>query len=354
MCIRDSASANGAAYVFTRTGNTWTEQQRLEASDIATVTRFGSRVAINGNTALVTDDLFTGNTAYVFTRTSGTWTQQRRLEPSDATAGDSFGSSVALSADTIVAGAPGEDDPEQGGAVYTFADPNIADWTYSTNPDSNAATPDGNVNTTNAIFTLTLNDVVNTGTNTDVTASSLSSPNDSLLLEWRDNDTNTLQETQTIMLPYNEPVDSTFVADHILNPLGENFFMETAVDGDTLRLTSSRPDHFTLTATYTSQRMSTDPLRITLTRVANTQDGTTASPAIFSFSGVSVSIPVGATATAARNRVIDQFFDTAYTVGPAGTHRVRFDAVNPGSTGDTAPTLMDATQTITTTFTDGS
>ena len=47
--------------------------------------------------------------AYVFTRSSGTWTQQAYLTASNSEANDRFGLSVAVSGDTIVVGAYAED-----------------------------------------------------------------------------------------------------------------------------------------------------------------------------------------------------------------------------------------------------
>ena len=42
----------GAAYVFTRSGTTWTEQQKLTASDGGANDFFGTSVAIDGDTAV--------------------------------------------------------------------------------------------------------------------------------------------------------------------------------------------------------------------------------------------------------------------------------------------------------------
>ena len=49
----DSADRSGAAYVFTRSGNWWTEQQKLIASDGEAGDMFGCNVALHGNTALI-------------------------------------------------------------------------------------------------------------------------------------------------------------------------------------------------------------------------------------------------------------------------------------------------------------
>ncbi len=101
----------GAAYVFTRNGATWTQQQKLTASDGAVVDFFASSVAISGDTVVIgvdSDDIG-GNadqgSVYVFTRSGATWTQQEKLTASGGAAGDHFGRSVAICGDTIVAGA---------------------------------------------------------------------------------------------------------------------------------------------------------------------------------------------------------------------------------------------------------
>jgi len=113
----------GSAYVFTRSGSTWTQQQKLTASDGESGDLFGRAVAISGDTAIVgvygdDDRGANSGSAYVFTRSGGTWTQQAKLTASDGAAGDYFGSSVALSGDTVVAGA-GSDDSHRGSA-YVF------------------------------------------------------------------------------------------------------------------------------------------------------------------------------------------------------------------------------------------
>ena len=102
----------GAAYVFTRSGTSWSQQAELSASDAAADDCFGCSVALSGDTALVgADDKTVGGqsdagAAYVFTRSGTSWSQQAELSASDAAAGDHFGCSVALSGDTALVGAP--------------------------------------------------------------------------------------------------------------------------------------------------------------------------------------------------------------------------------------------------------
>lgn len=115
----------GAAYVFVHNGSNWTEQQKLTASDGAANDRFGSSVAISGDTAVVGaygDDIGANadqGSAYVFKRDGETWTQQKKLKASDGAASDLFGVSVAVSADTAIVGAWMNGSDGQG-AAYVF------------------------------------------------------------------------------------------------------------------------------------------------------------------------------------------------------------------------------------------
>ncbi len=126
----------GSAYVFERLGMTWVQQQKLTASDASSQDRFGWSVALSGISALVgaySDDCIAGNdcgSAYVFVRSGTTWSQQAKLTASDAAGGDYFGRSVALYGNTALIGARG-DDCTLGldcGAVYAFHRSNSS-WT---------------------------------------------------------------------------------------------------------------------------------------------------------------------------------------------------------------------------------
>ncbi len=118
----------GAAYVFTRNNGVWTQQQRLTASDGIALDNFGVSVAISGDTAVIgayqypyTSTARAGS-AYVFTRSGSVWTQQQKLTSSDNIASDSFGSSVAISGDTAVIGSGRKNEPDAtlAGAAYVF------------------------------------------------------------------------------------------------------------------------------------------------------------------------------------------------------------------------------------------
>jgi hypothetical protein len=101
----------GSAYVFTRSGIIWSEQQKLTASDGATTDYFGWSVSVSGETAMVGapyDDVgayVNQGSAYVYARSGTTWSEQQKLTASDGSSGRAFGCSVAIAGDTAVAGA---------------------------------------------------------------------------------------------------------------------------------------------------------------------------------------------------------------------------------------------------------
>jgi hypothetical protein len=121
-------NVQGSAYVFVRAGTVWSEQQKLTASDGAAVDTFGISVAISGETIIVgafLDDVGANTdqgSAYVFVRVGTTWSQQQQLMASDGANGDRFGTSVAISGETVIVGAVLDDvgaNADQG-SVYFF------------------------------------------------------------------------------------------------------------------------------------------------------------------------------------------------------------------------------------------
>jgi hypothetical protein len=122
-------SNQGAAYVFVRNGDSWTEQAKLFASDGDNDDEFAWSVALSGDTALIgawRDDIMgvvDQGSAYVFTRNGAVWSEaQPKLTASDGKTPDSFGWSVALLGNTAFIGAPSVDvgaNMNQG-AAYVF------------------------------------------------------------------------------------------------------------------------------------------------------------------------------------------------------------------------------------------
>ena len=108
----EHAQRSGAAYVFVRDGEGWTQQAYLKAGNAEEEDRFGESVAISGDTIVVGAPyqggpyaLAESGAAYVFVRREGRWTEQAYLKASNGDPGDAFGESVAISGDTIVVGA---------------------------------------------------------------------------------------------------------------------------------------------------------------------------------------------------------------------------------------------------------
>jgi len=115
----NKSSGRGTVYVFSRTGANWNQQSELTASDAANNDAFGTSVSIDGDTALIGASGKNGQgVAYVFVRSGSTWTQQAELAASDAASGDAFGGSVSLSGNTAVVGANGKLTGQ--GVAYVF------------------------------------------------------------------------------------------------------------------------------------------------------------------------------------------------------------------------------------------
>jgi hypothetical protein len=118
-------SQAGAAWVFTRSGSTWTQQgSKLFGTGAGGAARQGQSVGLSadGNTAIIGGpDDSPGGAAWIFTRSSGIWTQQgSKLSGTGAAGSAGQGSSVALSADgnTAILGGPG--DNASVGAAWVF------------------------------------------------------------------------------------------------------------------------------------------------------------------------------------------------------------------------------------------
>lgn len=144
-------AGQGAAYVFTRTGASWSQQAQLTASDGLPDDLFGNSVSLAGDTAAIgattsdIEDEDAQGAAYVFVRSGATWSQQAKLTATDGAAGDFLAWSVALSGDTVLAGARGKTvgtNVEQG-AAYVFGRTGTA-WTQKNKLTAADGTEDDN------------------------------------------------------------------------------------------------------------------------------------------------------------------------------------------------------------------
>jgi serine/threonine protein kinase len=116
----------GAAWVFTRSGSAWAQQGPKLTGRDSNGAHFGSSVALSadGKTALVGGSRDTGavGAAWVFTRSGSTWTQQGpKLTGTGETSVGHFGSAAALSADGNTALIGGWRDSYNSGAAWVFA-----------------------------------------------------------------------------------------------------------------------------------------------------------------------------------------------------------------------------------------
>jgi hypothetical protein len=95
----------GQAYVFTRSGTSWSRDATLNPEGTSQTTNFGFCVALDGNNAIIG----TGgqSAAYLFTRFGTTWTRQRKYEFESLTNPGGFGKSAAVDGDTVLIGVPG-------------------------------------------------------------------------------------------------------------------------------------------------------------------------------------------------------------------------------------------------------
>ncbi|WYD81915.1 MAG: FG-GAP repeat protein [Candidatus Electrothrix gigas] len=130
----DNGESSGSAYVCTRSGDVWTEQIKLTASDAAAYDFFGYSVSVSGSTAVVgapyrdRNGINNSGAAYVFENENGAWPQKKELPArTSRVAEEYFGYSVSADGDIILIGAPA---PYSGdnGTAYWYTEP---DWTLS-------------------------------------------------------------------------------------------------------------------------------------------------------------------------------------------------------------------------------
>lgn len=124
--------AIGAIHIYTRSGTTWTLQQQIVASDGQISDNFGSEVSLSGTANYVavgapSEDTspFTNNgAAYIFIRSGTTWTEQQKLLAPLPTRESqaNFGSSLQISQNGsyVIIGAAGAGGTTDTGIAYIF------------------------------------------------------------------------------------------------------------------------------------------------------------------------------------------------------------------------------------------
>lgn len=134
--VNGGVAEAGAAYVYGRSGATWSLRAKLAASDPYPLARFGQSLALDGQRALISAPCDNGSgtqgvpcpagrgSAYLYQATSaaGTvWGELKKLVLASPTTGDQLGTSVALDGMHAVAGAI--EDDLRGGSAYVFEAP---------------------------------------------------------------------------------------------------------------------------------------------------------------------------------------------------------------------------------------
>ena len=115
----NGCNAAGAAYVFKRTGTTWTYDTYLKATNSQAGDWVGRAVAMHDNTIALgayredgcgdgfgadpqNDGCANAGAAYVFTEQGGTWISGGYVKATNSDAGDEYGRSIAINANTLV------------------------------------------------------------------------------------------------------------------------------------------------------------------------------------------------------------------------------------------------------------
>jgi len=139
----------GAVYIYHQNEDgTWSEAQKISASDCSANDYFGYSVSIDNDYILVgaqgeehdtngENPLYFAGSAYIFEldKVSGTWIEYQKIVPTDRGDSDCFGTSVSISGEYAMIGAYKEDeDPtlsntlNDAGSVYFFHHENSGEW----------------------------------------------------------------------------------------------------------------------------------------------------------------------------------------------------------------------------------
>ena len=122
---------SGAAYVFTNDEGLWRQRAKLVASDGLDLDWFGFSISTSGQTVIVGSinhaSPLTGisgaGAAYIFRQDDGIWRQIAELGPGDSPNGGRYGSAVAVQGNTLLVGADVERQAVEGyagGEAYVY------------------------------------------------------------------------------------------------------------------------------------------------------------------------------------------------------------------------------------------
>lgn len=116
----------GGGYIFHKSGNTWSQQAKLVASTAAAYDSTGESCAISGDTAVLGSpwgeppgsSINAAGEAFVFVRSGTSWSEQARINPTNIA--NDYLDDVDIDGDTIVIGSTQNNSSTSGGAVYVY------------------------------------------------------------------------------------------------------------------------------------------------------------------------------------------------------------------------------------------
>ncbi|MCB0664007.1 MAG: T9SS type A sorting domain-containing protein, partial [Saprospiraceae bacterium] len=140
-----NVQGEGRAYIYKWNGTDFTLEGTLVGNDTQQSDRFGVGVSMNSSEAVVgclwdDDKGMDSGSAYLFTRSGSTWTQSQKITASDGDESDNFGGAVALVNDKLIAAASTDEDfGSFAGSAYEFSK-NGNSWSETNkigSPDAN-------------------------------------------------------------------------------------------------------------------------------------------------------------------------------------------------------------------------
>jgi RNA polymerase sigma factor (sigma-70 family) len=117
----DRGEDTGSVYIFHRTGESWTQQVKLNPhGDLIKWCHFGRSLDVSGDCLIVgsSQEDHAGGAIYIFKRDGEAWKEQDKLKSSNWAQFDRFGWDVSISGDYVIAGAPNHENNT--GSAYIF------------------------------------------------------------------------------------------------------------------------------------------------------------------------------------------------------------------------------------------
>jgi hypothetical protein len=116
--------SSGAVYIFALSNGSWSQEAKIQASDVAAFHSYGENVSMSSDGTKVIVGANSANAAYIYTYSSGSWGSEARIVSLDLQADDQFGMRVCISGDgtKVIVGARLHDTGgTSAGAAYIFA-----------------------------------------------------------------------------------------------------------------------------------------------------------------------------------------------------------------------------------------